>query len=75
MHTALQDTQPPAAEPQLFEPRCTPLCVLIPQGSPGACERVLDPTKKMSDARTDGASLPVRVFDDRWRKPIGRPVA
>ena len=38
-------TQPPAAEPQLFEPRCTPLCVLIPPGSPGACERVLDPTK------------------------------
>jgi hypothetical protein len=39
---------PPGQEPpaqEAFEPaaevtRCTPLCVLIPPGSPGACERV-----------------------------------
>jgi hypothetical protein len=35
-----QDPQPPAANPQLLDPNCTPLCVLIPPGSPGACERL-----------------------------------
>jgi hypothetical protein len=33
-----QETQPPAANAALFDQRCTPLCVLIPLGSPGACE-------------------------------------
>jgi hypothetical protein len=33
-----QDPQPPAANAQLFDPNCTPLCVLIPPGLPGACE-------------------------------------
>jgi hypothetical protein len=33
-----QDPQPPAADGQLIEPGCTPLCVLVPPGSPGACE-------------------------------------
>src|SRR6266545_7879789 len=28
------------AEPAPTEPACTPICVLIPPGSPGACERV-----------------------------------
>ena len=37
-----QETQPPAAnlEPAPELTRCTPLCVLIPPGSPGACETV-----------------------------------
>jgi hypothetical protein len=36
-----QENPPPAAEAEgLFQERCTPLCVLIPPGSPGACERV-----------------------------------
>jgi hypothetical protein len=33
-----QDPQPPAANAALFEQRCTPLCTLIPPGSPGACD-------------------------------------
>jgi hypothetical protein len=41
-----QDMQPPAANAEgLVQQRCTPLCVLIPPGSPGACERVLEPAK------------------------------
>jgi hypothetical protein len=33
-----QENPPPAAEAEgLFQERCTPLCVLIPPGSPGAC--------------------------------------
>jgi len=36
-----QDPQPPAANALLFDPNCTPLCVLIPPGSPGACEGLL----------------------------------
>lgn len=35
-----QEPQPPAANAALFDQRCTPLCVLIPPGSPGACEPV-----------------------------------
>jgi hypothetical protein len=36
-----QENPPPAAEAEgLFQERCTPLCVLIPPGSPGACDRV-----------------------------------
>ena len=36
-----QDTQAPAADVEgLLQQRCTPLCVLIPRGSPGACETV-----------------------------------
>jgi hypothetical protein len=34
-----QERPPEAAlDPEPTEPRCTPLCVLIPPGSPGACE-------------------------------------
>ena len=33
-----QETQPPAAEPALFEQRCTPICTLIPPGLPGECD-------------------------------------
>jgi hypothetical protein len=39
-----QGTQAPVAEAKL-QPRCTPLCVLIPPGLPGACGNVLDPMK------------------------------
>jgi hypothetical protein len=35
-----KEPQPPAANAALFDQRCTPLCVLIPPGSPGACEPV-----------------------------------
>ena len=38
-----QDTPPPASDVQgLLEQRCTPLCTLIPRGSPGACD-IQDP--------------------------------
>ena len=36
-----QENQPPAADVEgLVQQRCTPLCVLIPPGSPAACDRV-----------------------------------
>ena len=38
-----QDTQPPVSDVQgLLQQRCTPLCTLIPRGSPGACD-IADP--------------------------------
>ena len=35
-----QENPQPAADAERLAERCTPLCVLIPPGSPGACERV-----------------------------------